>query len=297
MSVGRLRVRIGAGLAVIHGERATLNWLRPLAPQFFGDGPPGHLVADSASTRVVRFPWQVPDGASAYFKFYRPKGTWRRVADCFRPAKAVTEARNLRALAALGLPTPDVLAWGELRVGGAWLCGSFLVTRELPGTRSLADLLQESAPSGEWPDPRFLRRGIPALAALTARLHTSGWRALDLHFRNVLVDLAARERGEARFHIIDLPRAYRRRGAGGVHDLGVRFDLMCLDKHADSNFSRWDRLRFFVHYRREVGEREGDRRLLELVDRMKTRWLAKRDRKLSETTRARSVSRRRGGES
>jgi tRNA A-37 threonylcarbamoyl transferase component Bud32 len=114
------------------------------------------------------------------------------LAGLFDRARARREFAALSALAAASVSVPRPL--GVERSPAGWE----LRLAAVPGARSLAELLEESAIPGGW--DVLARR----LARLLADLQRSGWEHGDLHPGNVLVD------GAGEPWLIDLQRARRR---------------------------------------------------------------------------------------
>lgn len=136
----------------------------PLAPAAVVKGAPHRTVY-----RVVA------GGLDVHVKHYRAdrRERWREL---FRPSKARAEHDLGRAVARRGVPTLEVLGYGE---GDG---ESFLITRTLPGAVSLLDHL-----GGELP-PRERQALARAVGRLLAAAHRAGACHHDLHPGNVLLN-------------------------------------------------------------------------------------------------------------
>jgi tRNA A-37 threonylcarbamoyl transferase component Bud32 len=236
-----------------HGHRRFIatGWEETLAacgldPEADWTGlAPGVQVSDSKVTNCFR----IATGAdtSIYFKryVYTRYKKWRYL---LRSGKAATEAFGYRQLAALGIPTLEVVAFDEHRRWGR-LVSACIVTRGIARSRDLEDYARH-----EWPqlDPPRRRR----LAALIRdRLlqqlqttHRAGFFHQDLHWRNLLLV----DRGPDDFEIywIDCPRARYQRLRRGHAQL---VDLSTLSRVAGRYLSR--------HFRVDAVRRFlGDRR-------------------------------------
>lgn len=137
-------------------------------------------LSDRAGKRVWRIDLPAElGGASVVYKFCDGKAPWRYVLNLSHPAR---EWRNYQALYALGVPAPEVLAYGETRRCGV-IRDSFIVTRFLDGTRDGRDFM----PGGKRRDDVALRRRFCELVApQLAKLHRHGFFHKALHVRNVL---------------------------------------------------------------------------------------------------------------
>lgn len=163
--------------------------------------------------------------------------SWRTL---FRPAStAQREFSNLQQIRAAGVPTLEPVYFAERRVDGK--LRAILVTRELFGFQSL-DTPRYNPPAGL---PRSRRdRLIASIAATVRRLHQHQFQHNCLYPKH----LFARETGDGNYEVrlIDLEKAKRRwlQRPIWLRDLGT------LHRHAE-NWSRTDRLRFFLAYREE----------------------------------------------
>lgn len=102
-----------------------------------------------------------------------------RLRDFFRAARAVRAFRMGLRLEQAGIPTPRVLAAGELR-RWRWPVRAYLLTEEIPGARTLAELIQMPASEARQP--------VRRLAVVLAWLHNQGLSHRDLKPSNVLFD-------------------------------------------------------------------------------------------------------------
>jgi len=99
--------------------------------------------------------------------------------DLFRQSRARRAFRQAFHLELLGIPTARVVAAAERR---SWrvLCGSYLVTVEIPGAIDLESYLN----TGVLPGHELIQR----MATLIARLHKEGFSHRDLKGANILLD-------------------------------------------------------------------------------------------------------------
>lgn len=191
----------------------------------------------------------------------------------FRACRARREFETTREVARRGVPTPQALAWGEDAKG------SYLVTRTLPRSRNLIDVLAG-------PVSPSLRQALAVgLGAFLARAHAAGVRHDDLHPGNLLVALEG-QAFEATTSLTAGPRAFghgentaltSRRVALFLIDLdavrlgpplpwpAARDNLVVLNRWFLLRFSRADRLRAWCAYSREAdfADKSGGARDLE----------------------------------
>lgn len=122
----------------------------------------------------------------------------RGVREGWRRARRILgEARALRRMADLGLPVPEVAAYGVETVGG-FARRAFLVERWIEGTVKLGRFLQDC------PDPALRRAALAEAGRVVARMHGVGLFHRDLSLRNLLV----RPRGGGvEVFLIDAPQA------------------------------------------------------------------------------------------
>jgi len=157
-----------------------------------------------------------PGGAPLVVKRHRPRAFVERLKYAVLPSRARAEWRNAAALAASGVSTPKVLAWGEFRRLGLW-AGSDLVMEGVFPCAPLSAFLEESGHGAAVAD---LARD---LAVQIARVHSAGFHHRDLHGGNILV-APGQPSGRPALHLIDLHEARRLAAGAGraeaVDDLG-----------------------------------------------------------------------------
>jgi len=225
------------------GIHAAMDWV---------DYAGGELISDSPTTRCYRI--TASDGSAFYFKRYVCP-LQRGVQFWMRPGKAAVEVWAYRQLAALGIPTLDVVAFGEERTLGV-LKSSFLISRAVPDSRDLDRFALDSWYRMTGPMRRQLYERISnQLVEQVRKAHQGRFFHHDLKWRNILVQ----KQGDDYLTVwIDAPRAstmpFRRRR-------GVVVDLAGLARIAVSLLSRYDRMRFIWRYLGE-GRKPGDAKRL-----------------------------------
>lgn len=128
-------------------------------------------------------------------KYYKRGGLIRHLSRdaFFRSGKPrpLLEYEMLERVRALGIQCPEPLIWA---IRGGMFYRAFLVTRQIPDARTLADIGLETPPLC---DSLLLRRTADQIAGLIAnRIHH-----VDLHPGNVLVD------AQLKVHVIDFDKA------------------------------------------------------------------------------------------
>jgi len=227
------------------GWRARLAQLGVSRDRDWAEFVGGHLVSTAPSTKCYRC--DLEGGQTVYFKRYT-YGTkvWHEFL--LRPAKPAVELWAYSRLKELGIPTLDVVAFGERRQFGVLLAG-FIVTEGIPDTMDLDEFTRTVW--CHWPRARRMtaaRAIARALLEQARTAHRSGFFHHDLKWRNILVNPS----GDPRSLIwIDAPRASRMRFR---ERRGVITDLSGLARIAISLFSRFELMRFVHLY---LGEEDG----------------------------------------
>lgn len=238
-----------------HFDAPQLPWLRAAGFQTIEDvfrhQAGQHLAKPGLSAHRDRIRLDLAlDGGERrvfYVKRYR-RPPWqeqlRRIREwrVFR-SSAGREEHYARKLAALGIPTPRTVAYGE-EMQGLWEHRSFIVTQEIKGT-SLERIAAEASRTTVPPPPLFDRREIiRQLAAVTRCLHQASLFHRDLYLSHVFLTRNADNR--IVLYLIDLARVIR---APWRPERWRIKDLAALDYSAPLPLvTRADRLRFLYHY-------------------------------------------------
>lgn len=174
-------------------------------------------------------------GVDYYVKRYRNAGKGlRRYAA--RP-RIKAEWQNLKRFAKWGIPTAEVIAQGLERKAGAFVRGA-MITREIPDSRDLADLANQSNPLLQ--DRAWVKQVSAQVADATRIMHSHGFTHNDLKWRNLLVD------EQTKVYLIDCPAGTF--WWGPMLRYRMIKDLACLDKVAKYHLSNTQRLRFYLQY-------------------------------------------------
>ena len=194
----------------------------------------GQYVAADPISRVVRM--RVAD-QFFFVKTYSAGG--KSLRRWLGRSRARAEWENLQFFSRLGIPTAQLVAYGQETCCGLFQRGA-LVTAELKDTRDLTSLHLENHPALY--DRQWVAAVSSQVALHTRRLHRSGFGHLDLKWRNILVTLSSAPRS----YFIDCPAGRMRRGPSA--ERWFIKDLACLDKVARKRLSRTQRLKFFMEY-------------------------------------------------
>ena len=196
-------------------------------------GQQGEQINSNWMSRLV----MTAKGEDRFFvKTYSVRG--RGLRRYLGRSRARAEWENLRAFVAMGVPSAELVAFGESSAGGY---RGVIVTREVGGTADLSTLVEQAHPllrDWEWRD-RLIRR----LSEAVRSMHSHGFVHNDLKWRNILVRLD----DPPLVYLIDCPLG--RRMPAPFLARGRIKDLACLDKVAKVQLSKSERLRFYLAYK------------------------------------------------
>lgn len=176
-------------------------------------------------------------GIRYYVKRYRDAGKGLR--KILGKPRIKNEWQNMQRFKKWGIPTAEVVASGLERDNKGLFVRGAMVTKEIPNTIDLAQLVANKDPRLH--DYQWVNNISAQLAKNTRKMHDHNFAHNDLKWRNLLVD----EQGKLFF--IDCPM--------GAFWYGYMFsfrrikDLACLDKVAKYQLTRTQRLRFYLQYR------------------------------------------------
>jgi len=195
---------------------------------------PGDLVNDNWMSRLVKYQ---NSEECYYIKTYSTRG--RGLRRFIGRSRICAEWKNLQAFVAMGIPTADLVAYGESVTSGSY--SGTLITREVRGTIDLATLVDTG--HSLLGDRQWRLQVIGRLSETVRQMHGNGFVHNDLRWRNILVDVTA---GSA-VYLIDCPLG--RKMPGPFLARGRIKDLACLDKIAKQQLSKAERLRFYLAYK------------------------------------------------
>jgi len=157
---------------------------------------PDEGVVLKREARTLVWSRRAGDGVAEVVKMYLHRGAWAAVRGSLLPCRVAREHRALTHLLDNGIPCCEPRSW---RRGVSRRLGYFelLVTREIPGARSLAELLCPLA-------PERCRVDLDDLFVMVRRMHEAGLFHGTLYPGNVLT---APDGGGVRFYITDAPRS------------------------------------------------------------------------------------------
>ncbi|MGH8726594.1 MAG: lipopolysaccharide kinase InaA family protein [Burkholderiales bacterium] len=220
----------------------------------------GDLVSASSSITQC-YKVALNSGESIYFKRY----TYNR--DRFRywlrRSKAMTEVWGYGELSRIGIPVPEILAYGEQRQFG-FLRAAFIVTLAVGESKDLKKFTDELQSRIE--RKQTYRILAKQLASQLRAAHEKGFFHHDLKWKNILVRQTA---GGSSLHWIDCPRAHHK----AFHrQRAVVCDLASLARDARDHLSPFEQLRFLHDY---LGDEFDKAALRNLVRKINDRVYAK----------------------
>jgi tRNA A-37 threonylcarbamoyl transferase component Bud32 len=192
----------------------------------------GEIVNSNWMSSLVRIS---VESEGYYVKCYASRGRWLR--RLLGRSRLRAEWENLQRFEALGVPTAELIAYGET-VGTREYRGA-MITKELVGTRDLVQLSQHACMK----DRHWRHQLIMKLARMVRKLHDARFVHNDLKWRNILADDSV----DPGVYIIDCPQG--RQMSGLLLRRGCIKDLACLDKVAKKVLSPAERMRFYKAYR------------------------------------------------
>lgn len=234
-----------------------------------------HITCDEAvKPGVLVKPTILPgpsgDVTSVFYKQYEfASPSWRFLG---RASKARREWESYTAFAECGVRCAERIAVGEERDGMGRLRRAFLITRAVPGAKTLTEFVEQDCADRGQPGSRSVRNQVLVqLAAMTRLIHEHGFFHNDLYWRNILVTRAGD--GAPELWWIDCPRGHHAR----FHREHRRVkDLACLDRMASLHCTRKERLAFVRAYLGEECQKVEVKRLaLSAETYRQRRWVRK----------------------
>ncbi len=205
----------------------------------------GEEVNSNRMSRLVRYQ---SGGDSYYIKSYSSRG--RGLRRFIGRSRTRAEWENLQAFSTMGLPTADLVAYGEFFANGSYQ--GTLITREVGGTLDLATLVDNR----HWGlrDRQWRSRVSGRLSETVRKMHENGFVHNDLKWRNILVEVT----DDPEVYLIDCPLG--RKMPEPFLARGRIKDLACLDKIAKKQISKMERLRFYLAYKGKSRLEERDKK-------------------------------------
>ncbi len=155
-------------------------------------------------------------------------------------SKISSEWGNLLILQDLGIPIPNIVAYGQKYKLGMYKVGA-LVTEEVAGTADLDNHVRSHPELVH--DKKWLFSVLKQVAEYTRRMHQAKFIHKDLNWRNILVTTT----GDPKIYFIDCPSG---RYVSPLFFTRYQIrDLAHLDKVGRQLLSRTDLLRFYKLYR------------------------------------------------
>ena len=192
----------------------------------------GEIVSKNSLSNVIKLNI---DGRTFYVKRYVKAG--ENFFKRYLRSQVQVEWENLELFEHFGIPTANVVAFGEEKKYGVFKRGA-LITEEIKNTVDLVGLA--SSKDKLLSNKVWLNQVMEKVADYTAKLHQAGFVHNDLNWRNILVTKS------------DIPNVYFIDCANGKHSIqlgqGIIKDLSSLDKCAKIVLTKKNRLRFYHYY-------------------------------------------------
>jgi tRNA A-37 threonylcarbamoyl transferase component Bud32 len=211
----------------------------------------GERIVKDKTSEVIKF-----SGSNKTFYIKRYTGPKRKYFSFFRKSVVLAEAENLISLKRIGIPVPNVVAYGERREKGHFLVGA-LITEEVKNSANLAQYLSSHTELVK--DRKWLNPVIDQVAAHVHEMHDHKFVHRDLNLRNVLVQI----QGPPVVHFIDCPAGGFR--SGPLLKREIIRDLAHLDKVARYLLGTSDLLRFYKKYRKIDKLTQSDKKMIEHI--------------------------------
>ncbi len=211
----------------------------------------GEYISSDPVSRMIRVKYH---GQGYFIKTYTKGG--KRLRRFIGRNRARAEWENLRFFSRLGIPTPELVAWGQDIHFGLFQRGA-VITKEIKDSTDLATLAREGDEciyDNAWMDH------VGFLYSKYARLlHDNGFVHTDFKWRNILVTKG--EKPEV--YLIDCPSGRKMVNPFFIH-WRIK-DLACLDKIARYHLSPATRLKFYKHYTGRARLSPKDKRVIKKI--------------------------------
>jgi hypothetical protein len=198
---------------------------------------------------------------AVYLKHFKATDSRAVIRNVFLGTPAEREARGVELVKRAGIDTLSWEAAGAVR-RGPFARDSFLITREIAGTRPLDELLAEKQSVAGAEAVRFRQELSRGLGRLVGRLHGAGLTHDDLHPGNLLARMDPD--GGCSLWLIDLQRVHR---WPAMTFRRARGELFALFKFFHWMSERSDQHRFFRAYWEQMTAAKSNLSLRSAADR------------------------------
>jgi serine/threonine protein kinase len=222
-------------------ELQTLHQLAiELADQQLPEG--WEMVGSSVNARVA-----VDSRSGIYYKEFLPRGPLENIKALLKGSRATRARCRNNDLREAGFDAPENLAWGKLQGGR-----EYLFSKAVAG-KGVTSWLREDLVKRSGETLLKRRELLHALGQFIGKMHAAGFTHGDLRTSNVLADYS--NDGQFRFALIDNERNILRKPPAGR---ALLRNLMQLNMLPPEDLSSRDRMRFFVEWRKHMGELSGE---------------------------------------
>lgn len=184
--------------------------------------------------------FSLENGEQIFFKRYVYRKP--RLKHWLQPSKAVVEAAGYDDLIQLGIPTPEVLAYGEHRTFGI-LKAAFIVTRGIPDVTGLDLYLARCWLKMDYAIKIDIYRKLKSqLISQIQQAHANGFFHQDIKLRNLLVNMT---KDSPRIYWIDCPHS---RTSHANNFRGIVTDFIAMARVGYRVLTPGQRMRFLLDY-------------------------------------------------
>ncbi len=216
---------------------------------------PGEIISQSPISYLKK----CRIGADNYYiKIYHQAGKGLR--KWFGKSRIKLEWENLFFFQSSGIPTPDIVAFGEVRKFGFFKNG-VLITKEINNSWNLSNI--SNTKQQILKNHALLDKTLKQIAEYTQALHQQRFVHNDLKWRNILVNVQDKHPQKPKIFFIDCPLGKRKYGL--LLNRGIIKDIACLDKVASQTMSRSQRLRFFLYYQNRSKLSPHDKKMIRQI--------------------------------
>lgn len=229
---------------------------KPLTTPFFNDieavfSCKGECISSDPISRVIKFEI---NGNLYYVKTYTHGG--KNLRRYVGRSRVQAEWENLQFFKELGIPTPEIVAYGQDKQFGLFKRGA-IITKAILNSTDLAILEREK--SERLKDQNWIEKVGLTYYDYARRLHDNKFIHADLKWRNILVT----QDDTPEIFFIDCPTGKKMFGPFFSH-WRIK-DLACLDKIARFCLEPSTRLKFFKAYLKTDKLSDKDKRFLKKI--------------------------------
>lgn len=189
-----------------------------------------------------------------------------------RQSRSQNETRNLCFFREVGIPTPEIVAWGQRRNWMGRIVQEFIITAAEADTVQLDDFTRLNCPTPN--DASEIRQRIASqLGGWTRSMHDNGFIHEDLKWRNILARLSG---NEVELFWIDCPKG-KFYPQGSALERKKLKDCATLDKIARIQCSKQERRLFIQAYLGDDANESDQQQLCQRIERYRSQRFDPKD--------------------